>query len=213
MLLSHSFSVPQKGIKNVVSTRVGAPVTIFAMKDHELCHKIEAFNYSHLTQCNSPVIFAFSVLNSWALSMWKFVHHLLIIHGPLQLCGLLSMVFLLSLMTSWKEDGTKETAVKENTQLERKLTQVWKWAGLWITMKASRHQASWKVGSGPAERPVSSCLLFWAPGVYAGWGTQMGYFLQINPAHSQHGCELQGETTLLPPLGLDLIIPVLRPLL
>ena len=42
MLLSQSFSVPQKGIKNVVSTTVGAPATIFAMKDHELCHKIEA---------------------------------------------------------------------------------------------------------------------------------------------------------------------------
>ena len=81
--------------------------------------------------------------------MWRFVHHLLIIHGPLQLHGLLRMVFLPSLMTPWKQDGTKETAVKENTQLERELTQVWKWVGLWIRMKESRQLASWKVGSGP----------------------------------------------------------------
>lgn len=64
MLLSHSFSVPQKEIKTGVSTTVGAPVTTFTMKDHELCHKIEAFNYSHLTYCNSPVIFAFSVFQT-----------------------------------------------------------------------------------------------------------------------------------------------------
>ena len=143
--------------------------------------------------------------------MWRFVHHFLVIHGPLQLCGLLTMVFLPSLMTPWKEDGTKETAVKENTQLERKLTQVWKWVGLWITMKESRHRASWK--GGPARLNV-----LWALVSYFGLlecmqvGELRGYFPQINPAHPQQGCELQGETTLWPPLGLNLIIPVLRPL-
>lgn len=64
MLLSHSSSVPQKGIKSIVSTTVGAPGIIFAMKYHELCHNIEAFNYSHLTHCNSPMIFAFSVFQT-----------------------------------------------------------------------------------------------------------------------------------------------------
>lgn len=135
--------------------------------------------------------------------MWRFVHHLLIIHGPLQLHGLLSMVFLPSLMTPWKQDGTKETAVKENTQLDRELTQVWKWVGLWIRMKESRQLASWKVGSRPQLNIlwalVSSFGLLESMQV----GDLKGYFLQINPTHPQHRCELQGETTLSPPLWLD----------
>lgn len=41
--------------------------------------------------------------------------------------------------------------------------------------KDERKQAASLMEGGlraPAERPVSSCLFFWAPGVYADWGTQ-----------------------------------------
>lgn len=96
----------------------------------------------------------------------------------------LNMVCICSLMTPQKQDRPKEMAAKKNTQLERELTQPWKWdpsrlEELRRSLKESKQQAKWKVGPGALGKCNVHSYLFYL--VFLWTSSDRGYFLQGHP--------------------------------